>query len=368
MFLPPIGSHLTDDQARELDDRYLRSRPLDYFASRIAGLVHHADRDAAHPAGATALALSRSLGLDPRDLQPTQDAGSIQVAVDSFALRHQSAETLVRLFHALTIGAAELPGPRCLWAAIAQGPKTNYKLVQEARTHLATPNGHDSFWQLVLAPEAAESSPTDPSVERALNVMGDWLNRAMDLLTRDDIDINAANNKAKHGLAVRATNDLLMLFTTEGPGSDGTVPLSSVSGPNAIPLLDSITLEYLSRPPGQRGGGGLELSTLRLDTSALLAEAWMMATTHASMFSLAARAHFANRTDDYAGPPDPPSGPTPSELLGHSLVGLRQPATWPTDPETPHRKTGLAFELRDFLFIEVDYEGRTQAIVAEDFP
>jgi hypothetical protein len=91
----------------------------------------------------------------------------------------------------------------------------------------------------------------------------------------------AANNKVKHGLAVRARSDMRVTFVSQQPNDDGSVPLSAFTGDGAIDIFDQPVLESLA--PGPRVDGhrqGLELTQLRLKPSAILAEVFMLAMTH----------------------------------------------------------------------------------------
>jgi len=70
-------------------------------------------------------------------------------------------------------------------------------------------------------------------------------------------------------------------------------PLGAIAGPDAVSLINGASLDFLARP-GKVDGvvQGWEVTTLRLVPPVLLAEAQLMAVTHAAMFSLAAFRHF----------------------------------------------------------------------------
>jgi hypothetical protein len=76
----------------------------------------------------------------------------------------------------------------------------------------------------------------------------------MNLLVRADINVNAAHNKVKYGLAIRARDDLRLTFTTQAPNHDGSVPLSALMGDHAVDIFDATTLDFLARPPSRTGG------------------------------------------------------------------------------------------------------------------
>ena len=73
----------------------------------------------------------------------------------------------------------------------------------------------------------------------------------------------------------------------------------------------------------------------------------MMIVILEALFHLAAARHFANRAIGHEpGPPaypPLPSGPTPSQLLSTSVIGLRQAITMPPDGEPTDRPTGRLF-------------------------
>lgn len=327
MFTQPVGPHLTPEQARELDDDLFSSRPLEYFSSRIASLL--ATVSATDEDSALGRQFARLLGVThPGQVLAFTDTDRVlQVAADGYVLRHHVAESLVRLYHALgpPDGANK---SSCIWQRLADGPRSTVKLVDAARAHLIGQDGHDAFPSLVLPP----GTTLDEDAVTALNVMQDWLLRAMSLLTRHDIDINAGHNKAKHGFAVRT--GLQQVVFTKTPLQPGEpVPLDAIVGLDAVDLINGASLDFLSKPAkAERVEHGWEVTTLRLVPPVLLAEAQLMAVTHAALFSLAAARHFDGRPDGQRASPSYPTiplGPTPGQLLGKSLVGVRRPYTFP---------------------------------------
>jgi hypothetical protein len=102
----------------------------------------------------------------------------------------------------------------------------------------------------------------------------------------------------RHGLAVRARSDMLMVFTAEGPSAEGTIPKSAVASPQALSILDHQLLEFLAKVPKVIGHPqGLEVTQLRLRPSVVLAESHMFAMAHALMFYVAAAEQFDGRDD-----------------------------------------------------------------------
>lgn len=186
-------------------------------------------------------------------------------------------------------------------------------------------------------------------LQSAVDVFGHWITRAMEILTRTDLDTNAANNKFKHGLAVRSRADLKMTFTLTGPAADGTIPVSALTGPNTADIFDQPVLEFVSRPPKVDGiVQGWELTQLRLDPAALLAETYMLAWTHAALFSVAARRHFDGRaipdhTELPAHPGFPIGGPNPNHIGQHDPIGMRWPITRPLHQEAEPRPPAIVF-------------------------
>lgn len=376
VFTKPTGALLNESQARSLDDDFFGSRPMQYFHARIGGLLKSSGTGRAQPSVAQK-AFEGLLGSVDDVLSHEDRDREMQLAVDAFATRHHAAEALTRLYHALTSAHGE--GPRCVWAAIVDGPRSTSSMVESARMHLTTSPGCDTFATLVL-PRHLSGSEIEPATQ-ALNVAGAWLQRAMDLLMSGDIDLNAAHNKVKHGLAIRARDDLRVTFTTVPPNADGTVPLSALIGDKATGIFTRTTLQFLSRPP-QDGpkNAHLEAATFQLVPETLLAEAWMMSTILGTLFHRAAvdhlerhppsphdRAEGADESGRHApelGPqPRLPLGPTPRELVGNSIVGLRHPVTTRRDG-TAGRGPAWVFE-EEVYGLEVDVDGRQSATIVE---
>ncbi|WP_284978682.1 hypothetical protein [Arthrobacter sp. fls2-241-R2A-200] len=368
MFTNPEGRNLTPAQAMDLDDNYFGSRPLGYFSSRIASLISSAGTLQADTTEGMGGQVAAALGLSgvPGILIFTESDRELQIATDSFAVRHHAAESLVRLYHALTVVAPKMGVERCVWAAIAEGPNRTTVLVDEAKAQLLSTTGLETFWKTVL-PNGAETASAEQMemMNKALGVMAAWLQHAMYLLVRDDIDINAAHNKVKHGLAVRSRDDNLLTFTTDPPNSDGTFSLSALTGKNAVDIFSSPTLDYLARPKSKGRKQGLEVTTLALAPSVLLAESWMMSVTYGAMFQVAASRHFQGRDVPFMAYPSLPLAPTPEQLLGESVVGMRHPVTSPPDGGALDRTAGIAFQ-STFMPLDIDFPGSTSRVVVDE--
>jgi hypothetical protein len=95
-----------------------------------------------------------------------------------------------------------------------------------------------------------------------------------------------------------------------------------------------------------------------------LAEASMMITTLSAMFHLAAKRHFDGRATALPHYPNLPTGPTPSQLLAGTVIGLRQAITNPPDGEPTDRPTGLATH-EAFQDLAIDFVNATTGIVVD---
>lgn len=117
-----------------------------------------------------------------------------------------------------------------------------------------------------------------------------------------------------------------------------TIPLSALTGPEAIDIFDQPVLELLARGPKVDGHRqGLEVTQLRLNTAAILADAFMLATTHGALFHVASVEHFEGRADlpDHVTPPAFPGyPPTPQS-------GVRARSTSTLEPH-PERRGAAA--------------------------
>jgi hypothetical protein len=109
----------------------------------------------------------------------------------------------------------------------------------------------------------------------------------------------------------------------------GEIPLSAATSPDAINLVGTVSVDYLSWPSGTLKQG-MEFTTLNLRPATLLAEAWMMTVVYGAMFHVAATEYFAGRTDvTLPAYPDGPAGAEPHQLLRGEILGIRHPATTP---------------------------------------
>ena len=369
VFPPPTGQEPNAAQVRVLDDAFFSSDPFGYFRARVESLIAYADGSSPNLHDGLGAEYARRLRRKPDQVPlASDDARELQVAIDALSLRQHVAEALVRLWSAVLDTRVKEPGSVSVWAMLTDG-KNSLKdvLVQIG----ATEGSSDPDVQLSLlltAPLAAQFA-TDPQVQRAARVLGRWLEHAERLLIRDDIHLAAANNKVKHGLAVRPRNDLRIEFLPGDavPAEGDSIPLSAFT--SSTTLFDTPLVEYLARPPKDaQGRHGLEQTILRLDASTLLVEATMLATVHAAVFHVAAARYAAmSPTIDKIAPyPVLPLGPMPDELLGKAVTGMRSPVTMRPGGGQPERQAGIGFSDGVFVDMSVDHDGHRTAIIADD--
>lgn len=291
--ITPEGPNVTAGQAKILDDEFFTARPLAYFSARIASLLE------AHDAGNTTSAdayepLWSALGIsEPSLLTFTDSDRQLQVAVDSLSTRHHAAEALVRLLHALVSPTSAQDG-LSIWAKIADGPNSLHVVTQELTEQFKQDS---NLFAKLFVPEGVAMSG---DLERAFNLAWKWLRHAIHLLTSNELTINAAHNKLKHGLAVRARDDVrIELMAGSGPDADGNLPLSSFQNGNSIPIFDRPMVTYLARPYG-KPRPGLETGSLRIEVPLVMAETWMISVIYGAVFHVAAKRHFGGDTGEIA--------------------------------------------------------------------
>ena len=278
MYPPPAGKDLTYEQARELDDTFLSSSPFQYFRSRIAALLAWHERASVgkdSPIEAVEGTIRAQFNLYLQ--RPVADGPfeeldvHAQVAADVLSVRHHAAEALLRLACARLMPEPS-DGAPCLWAAVAIGPRQIEGVITSLNDSANAPDAGERMFQLLVPPDAREAARSNADIVDAANVFVAWLSFAAALLSPAPIDLQAANNKAKHGLAVRPRADMRVTFVTQPPDVDGSVPLSALTGTGAADIFDQPVLEMLAQGPKVDGHRqGLELTQLRLEPSAILA-------------------------------------------------------------------------------------------------
>lgn len=345
---PPPSPSLSDATAKELDDQFFTSDPFAYIRSRILALLSD-DRPAFE--GSAAEEFARLLGPSSVHYTHCDDRTvKLQIAVDAFALRHQVAETLLRLIHV----ALHHQDGRSHWVELVDTPTRTIDVIKENRSALDAQEdgGVELLRAALVSPEntlridleprhVANSGPgrgSEPEegsstelIDRALDVHIGWINYAIRLFVQKDPDLDAAHNKFKHGMGLRPQDDVLSTITLTPPNSDGSVPLSSLTGDQAVNLFDGITTEFLSRASRKHG---LETTQIAMLPAPTLVEAAAMAHTLALLFQRAAVKHFANH-EPHEGRSIPAhpgllvEGPRPGTLRPTRPFALRLPLTMP---------------------------------------
>jgi hypothetical protein len=254
----------------------------------------------------------------------------------------------------------------CVWEALSAGPNQLDQVVSQLRESFSSTDAPMQFARLVLREQDLQSGMTE-QLASASTVFADWLQFAIDLLVGHELQLNAAHNKVKHGLSVRARDDLKVSLVTTPPSADGTIPVNALTGPDVVDIFDRPVIEVLARAPKVDGHRqGLELTQLRVDVPAVLADAYMVAWAHGAMFHVAAAKHFKGRTDlpGYlhapAHPGYPVGGPHPDHISGKAPVGMRLPLTTPPGGGPARRPAGIAF--RD-SFIPLIFTGSAMSNV-----
>lgn len=352
------GTTLTEEQAKMLDDEFLRSNPLGHFSSRIAALLE-TERSSVRPTSESNSAFFNALGLTESEslLGFNDQERRVQTALEALTLRHQAAEALTRFVYALAASKPRGGDARCIWLAIADSPIRMIDVLQTNKKALDTDH---AFVDLFFPPGTVLDERNVTAADTAIA----WLNHAGSLLSDDELSVNAANNKVKHGLAVSARGDVRIELITTPPDSDGNIPLSAFGEGKSIPIFDRPMLTYLSRPHGTPRQG-VEAVSLRVDLPAVLAETWMMSNVYAALFHSAARRHFGSEVpDDIAPYPILVVDRLPEHVIGDRPLGFRSAVTTAPDGTTTARPTGVFFHRR-FWPMEVDFDNKTSGQVVE---
>ena len=378
MYSPPTGQHLTEQQARELDDTFLASDPFQYFRSRIASLLTWQEKapegDAPLPEAQPGSIRAEFNGYLQRPATdgPFKDLDvHAQVAADALAVRHHAAEAVVRLACAVLAPSPSADAP-CLWSEIATGPTQIQGAIDRLNEVSRAPDASERMLRALVEPADLAAARGNADIVDACNVLIEWLGYAIWLLTPAEIDLQGGHNKVKHGLAVRARSDLRVTFLTTGPTAEDTIPVSALNGPDAIDIFDQPVVELLARGPKVDGHRqGLEVTQLRLKPSALLSDAYMLAMAHGMMFRVAAVQHFADRDDlrehhvAPAAPGYPVGGPRPEHIDAKSPLGMRFVITLPPGGGLAKRETGIGFR-EYFQTFRIDYDGHRTVRATDD--
>lgn len=364
LYPTPTGPDLNPDECRELDDEYLLSDPTGYFRAKLEGLLGEEG-----PAGTSTVAggslrarFQRIAGEAARSRSPmTAEQRSMQVAVDAIQFRHQVAEALLRLIDARLTQRDSIT-PQSLWMNLIKSPIRLHELIERLRPQVESKE-FPSIAAGLLIPVPAGTT-LDADMKEGVSAALDWIVRASEIVMTGHIDLNAANNKIKHGITARPEDKLRLTIATKPPNADGSIPLSHLTGPSALDVFDTIVLEYISRPPSPKGQEphGYERTLLRADAPVLLAEAWMLAITHGAIFHTCGYRHFGEMAVEAMAPhPGLLVGFRPQRILGKHVVGMRFPVT--TSPQGKiHRPPGML--LSDGVFMPMTFdEGRSGVVV-----
>lgn len=351
--------HLSKSHAKALDDEFFLSHPAAYFASRISSLLA-TEHSAAVPTPGDEPEFFAAVGLPKTDslLAFDEQDRRLQVAVEALSLRHQAAEALLRFMYAVTAAKPKEGDTPSTWLLVADSPNALIDVVQKTMAALNSNEG--LFLRCLFAP----GTRVDANVAAAAETAAAWVNHASSLLTGDELSVNAAHNKVKHGLAVSTRGDVRIEFITTPPDDVGRIPLSAFGEGKSVPIFDRPMLTYLSRPhvkPKQ----GVEAISLRVDVPIVLAEAWMIANLYAAMFHAQAKRHFGeDLPDGVASYPTLVIGRLPEHVIGGRPLGYREAVTLPPDGTTAPRRSGLFFH-GSFIPMDVDYESKASGVVIE---
>lgn len=365
LYRTPAGPDLNPDECRELDDGYLLSDPTGYFRAKLESLLDEAD-SAGTPTvaeGSLRARFQQISGEAAHSRSPvTAEQRNIQVAVDAIQFRHQVAEALLRLIEA-RLTQRDGPPPQSLWMNLIKSPTRLHDLLEKLRPHVESEEfGPIAAGLLIPAPAG---TTLDEDMRKAVSTAWDWVVRAIEIVMTGHVDLNAANNKIKHGVTARPEDRLRLTIATKPPNEDGSMPLSHLTGPSSFDVFDTIVLEYISRPPKLKGQEphGYERTLLRADAPVLLAEAWMLAIIHGAVFHTSAYRHFGEKTVEGMAPhPGLLIGPTPQRILGQHVVGMRFPVT--TSPQGKiHRPPGML--LSDGVFVPMKFDNGRRMVVVD---
>ncbi|RKN68669.1 hypothetical protein D7252_14495 [Microbacterium sp. CGR2] len=264
----------------------------------------------------------------------------------------------MRFLYAVCAASPRAGDAACAWLAVADSPTA---LVDVVRTTVAALEADDKlFLRTLFTP----GTPVDEKAAAAADTALAWMNHASALLTDDELSVNAAHNKVKHGLAVSARGDVRIELITTPPDDLGQIPESAFGAGRSVPIFDRPMLTYLSRPH-VKPKHGVEAISLRVDVPVVLAEAWMIANVYAAMFHVRARRHFGEDMPDGVAPyPTLVIGRLPEHVIGGRPLGYRSAVTLPPDGTTPPRRSGLFFH-GQFIPMELDYDNKVKGVVVE---
>ncbi|ROQ04941.1 MULTISPECIES: hypothetical protein [unclassified Curtobacterium] len=356
----PEGVALTPEQAKLLDDEFFLANPLEHFTARIHLLL---GSELTAPTRDTHPKFFEALGLAGVDTLPTavKQREDVHRAIDAVVLRHQCAEALERFLYALTAARPRGDDAPCTWLAIADSPTGIHAVAT------ATKQAFDEDEQLLLKFLYPAGTVITEDLASSCTTALAWINHATHLLLDDELPVNAAYNKLKHGLAVTTRDDVRIQLISTQPNADGTVPLSAFGEGRSTPIFDRPLVTYLTRPrtKGKQPQPGVEAVTLRIDVPTVLAETWMMANVYAALFHVAAVKHHNGAPPDGIAPrPALVVDRTPDRVLRGQPLGYRSPVTLPSEATGSTRPEGLALAGR-FIPMRIDLSSRRRGRIVE---
>lgn len=368
---PPPASELSGETVRRLDDEFFTSDPFSYLRARITTLL---DRRTPTPEKDLFDQFRSALGSSSQlYAEPSERTRELQFALDAFALRHHVAESLLRLSHVRLhrrVGESQ-------WVQLSDSPpqtvdllKKNAELFSRAEDGGLGQIRRHLLCSRCMPNRLTSGEGSDPKIDDAIDLHVDWLNYAIQLLQQPSPDLNAANNKFKHGLGLRAQDDVLSRLIPVGPNAISEIPLSALEGDQAVPLMEGIRAEYLARASGRRRKLGLELTQLSLNPVPTLVEAAALSHTLGLIFHSAADEHFLDHDppDGRVVPPHPgflSDVPRPGTLRPAAPFALRFPLTTPV--RGGDRTSAEMFWTHGYMNT-VQFQDGTSAIVVDDLP
>lgn len=329
MYPPPSERLITRELAQRLDDQFFTGDPSGYFRARLRSLVSPtidaSGTGAERVKGMIGPAFDSLIAVDSTTVE-------MQTAVDALALRHHVAESLLRLLHALL--HVEKSADSSVWVALTDTPMSIRTVMRENRAQLDSSGDPHARMGRLLLPEdgsSGEGPDLDESIAESRDIHIEWVNFSIKLMVQQYPDINGAHNKLKHGPALRPQTDHLTVFSRTPPNEDGTIEASALNGPSTVRVFDGVTAEFIARP---KMGYGLELTHLRMDVAATIAEAGILILTHALLFHHAAMRHFGGRGVPLGRQIAPfpgrlVGGPRPGKFRGDRPFAMRFPLSLP---------------------------------------
>lgn len=268
------SASLTNAQVRYLNDQYFTSDPTEYFEARLWQLLsmpEERDDETLFNDKQDTLA-AHFFRLLP-EFRFVPDSGDTErrmraTVIESLALRHHVAETTLRLYMALRTDC------RSPWFQMAAA-KSSDEFNKFCRLLLTTGQPAAELREEVRRiafPPVAE--PRDGvELDDFITAFEEWLRHAAWIISENGLDLGAAYNQVKHGLAIMATEKLRVDVLTDirDPRHPTVAELNS-----GTPIINAPSIRYLDRHRPDKGHEfGWSLRTENADPAPALAEAYM---------------------------------------------------------------------------------------------